>query len=98
MNAVSTSIEGTSGEVSTMRLACCTSLFLSWPTVSSSASTRAAASRLALMAAFCDRSSSTEASTSLLSCSDTPPIRSAAFSRSASVFAASLLARRVEST
>ena len=47
-------------------------------------------SRLALNAAFCDRSSSTEASTSSLSSRDTPPTD--AFSRRASCLAASSLA------
>jgi len=46
------------------------------------------------MLAPCDRSSSTEASTLSLSSSETPPIRSAAFSRSASQRADSSLAPR----
>ena len=48
-----------------------------------------AAVMLALMFADCDRSSSTEASCLSLSSSFTPPMRSAAFSRSASQRAAS---------
>ncbi len=60
--------------------------------------TLCAADMLALIFADCDRSSSTEASVLSLSASDTPPMRSAAFSRSASQRAASLVAPRSEST
>jgi len=59
---------------------------------------RVAASTLLLTASFCVTSSSTEASTSFLSSSDTPPIRSAAFSRSASQREASSDAPRSDST
>ena len=47
---------------------------------------------LALSAAFCERSSSTRASVWSVSASDTPPIRSDAFSRCASRSAASSVA------
>ncbi len=53
---------------------------------------------LAWMVALCERSRRTEASRSSLSFSETPPIRSEAFSVSAMMRANSLLAPRCEST
>ena len=61
-------------------------------------STRSAACMLDVRLADCERSSSTEASIRSLSSSDTPPLRSAAFSRSASQRACSSLAPFSEST
>ena len=98
MNAVSTSIDGMSGDLSTMNPACLTLGPCTLPTRRSDASTLSAASTLLLTASFCVTSSSTDASTSFLSSSDTPPIRSAAFSRSASQREASSDAPRNEST
>ena len=57
---------------------------------------RSAATWLALKDADCDRSNSTEASTSSLSSKDTPPIKSDAFSRSASQREASSVAPRCD--
>ena len=98
MNAVSTSIEGMSGDLSTTNPACCTRGLRTSPMRSSAFSTFSAATMLAEMLAVCDRSSSTLASTASLSSSLMPPLRSAAFSRSASQRAASLDAPRSDST
>ena len=98
MNAVSTSIDGMSGDLSTTNPACCTRGRCTVPMRRSEASTLSAASTLLLTDSFCVTSSSTEASTSSLSSSDTPPLRSAAFSLSASQRAASSDAPRSDST
>src|SRR6185312_7965424 len=98
MNAVSTRIEGTSGERSTTKLAPCTVLRYSGPILPSAVSTSLPTSCAACMLAPCERSSSTEASMWLLSSSETPPIRSEAFSLFASHLPASLCLPWVEST
>ncbi len=87
-----------SGDFSTRKPARLTPRRVTLPMRSSSSMTFCAASTLALMLAPCDRSSSTDASTLSLSSSETPPTRSAAFSRSASQRADSSLAPRADST
>src|SRR5918994_1845987 len=89
-------MEGMSGDFNTTKPACCTCGLRTSPTPSSASNTRSAATMLALMFAAWERSSSTEAS--VLSLSETPPMRSAAFSRSASQRAASSVAPRSDST
>ena len=98
MNAVSTSIDGMSGDFSTTNPACWTRGRCTSTTRRSDASTLSAASTLLLIDSFWVTSSSTEASASSLSSSDTPPFRSAAFSLSASQRAASSDAPRSDST
>ena len=98
MKAVSTRIEGTSGDFSTRKLACSTCFLCVLPMRLSEENTLSATAWLASMVALCDRSSSTEASMSSLPPSDTPPTRSALFSLAASRRAYSELAPLRDST
>ena len=81
-----------SGDFSTRNGACCTSRRRIAVTADMRRINRWPAAVLALNAALCDRSSSTRASSWSLSASETPPIKSEAFSRCASSNAASSLA------
>src|SRR6185437_14029147 len=98
MKAVSPRIDGTSGERSTTKFAPCTVSRYSGPILPSAVSTSPPTSCAACMLAPCDRSSNTEASMWFLSSSDTPPIRSDAFSLFASHLPASLCLPFGEST
>ena len=93
MKAVSTRIEGTSGDFSTAKLACSTRglcrVFIS----PSSESTWLPSLRLSLMVAVCERSSRVRARYLSFTSRFTPPIRSASFSFLASQRAASEVAR-----
>ncbi len=98
MKPVSTSMDGTSGERSTTKLARSICGLCALPTCLSEASTSAATSSETRIVAFCDRSSSTAARFLSRASSSTPPTRSAAFSWSASQRAASEEAPRSDST
>ena len=94
--AVSTNIEGMSGDVSTRNDPCCTSDLRMRVTCDICSITRSPATMLELIDALCDKSRRTRASTSSLSAIETPPIKSDAFSRSARRRVASSEARRVD--
>jgi hypothetical protein len=97
MNAVSTRIEGTSGDLSTAKLACSTCALCSVFTWPSAPSTALPSRRLWSMVAVWERSSSVCARYLSLTSMFTPPTRSASFSFFASQRAASEVARRSDS-
>ena len=92
MKAVSISTDGTSGDLSTMKLARPTCGLCMVPVRFIAPNMSPATLLLASRVALCERSSNTDASMSSLSFSVTPPTRSEAFSLSAKRRANSLLA------
>ena len=98
MKAVSTKIDGMSGDFNTAKAADSTPGLCTRPTFFMPLNTFSAASMLASRLAVWERSSNTDANKLSLSSKLTPPTRSAVFSRSASQRACSLLAPRRDST